>query len=129
MRALLAVLVVLLLVGCGPSRVEQRACDLYVEQDGGHDVSVEEWVKTFSDPTWIENNRRRNEKNGLTDIWANKPVQEHAEAQARFVKDRNEKVRALVSSQLSISLREVDEALKKCMDSATKAMNKRKYGT
>jgi hypothetical protein len=129
MRALLAVLVVLLLAGCGPSRVEQRACDMYVEQDGGHDPSVAEWVKTFSDPTWIENNRKQNEKYEWTDIWANKTVQDHAEAQARFVKDRNEKVRALVSAQLSISLREVDEALKKCMDSAMKAMIKRKYGT
>lgn len=129
MRALLAVLVVLILAGCGPSRIEQQACDLYVEQDGGPDLSVAEWVKTLSDPTWIENNRKQNEKYGRTDIWANKTVQEHAEAQARFTKDRNEKVRALVSARLSISPREVDEALKKCMDSAMKAMFKRTHGT
>jgi hypothetical protein len=129
MTALLALLVVLLLAGCGPSRVEQRVCDMYVEQDGGPDPSVAEWVKTFSDPTWIEKNRRQNEKYGWTDIWTNKTVREHAEAQARFIKDRNEKVRALVSAQLSISPREVDEALRKCMDSAMKAMIKRKYGT
>lgn len=112
MKKVMALVPLLLVVGCGPSAVEQRACDMYVEAGGSTDKRTE-----ATDPIATDTNSESMRK-----AFGETP-QERAAYFTALGKETNEKARAVASARLTLSLREVDEALKKCLDSTLK----RKY--
>jgi len=80
-----------LAAGCGPSALQRRACDMYAEAGGGPGLA--------DPPPAVRDGKVV-------------PYQEWAVAAYRG--SRNREARAAVSARLSISLREVGEALGKC---------------
>jgi hypothetical protein len=111
MKRLLTVAgIVGLVAGCGPSAVQQRACDMYVETGGLAELDVAELAKEWSSP---EKARE------LAGINAVKPeesftAQTWAERIAEVQREKNERVRRIVGQRMTLSLREVDAAMKKC---------------
>jgi hypothetical protein len=91
-----------LLAGCGPSALQQRACDLFVEAGGARERDHAYWVKAYSDQLI------KPKEGGMT-------ARELADMAVVFFKREKTKIAASVATSLSMSLREVDEALVKCL--------------
>jgi len=111
----------LLIAGCGgPTELQRRACDMYVEAGGAEDVSLAELVKMYNTPEMVAYFEAENARNAGNPNIAQKTPQTFADRMYAFEKERNEKAREIVRRRLNISMREVDEALSKCMTTALK---------
>lgn len=91
------------LAGCGPTALQQRACDLFVEAGGQREHDHAYWVKAYSEQLI------KPKEGGMTAL-------ELADMAVVFFKHEKTKIAASVATRLSISVREVDEALEKCVD-------------
>jgi len=104
------------LAGCGPSALQQRACEMWADE-GGSTASLETWLAHFSRP------EQAAEIGPAGDQW--RTPQLRAQAQYEYGQQKNQEAKARVSRRLSISLREVDEALKKCPEAKPGAIQPR----
>jgi hypothetical protein len=93
---------VVLLAGCGPSALQQRACDLFVDAGGARERDHSYWVKTYSDQLI------KPKEGGMTAL-------KLADMAVVFFRREKIKIAAGVATRLSMSLREVDAALVKCV--------------
>jgi hypothetical protein len=130
-KVMRAVIVVLLglgatLAGCGPSALEQRVCEMWGDE-GGSNRTVAEWLEYFSQPEqvaqieasnaqWRAIKTSRWREPGLDNARSrlHATPQSRAQEQYDYGQAKNQEAKARASLRLSISLREVDEALKKC---------------
>jgi hypothetical protein len=93
---------VLFLAGCGPSALQQRACDLFVDAGGAREHDHAYWVKVYSDQLI------KPKEGGVA-------ARKLADMAVVFFKREKTKIAASVATRLSMSVREVDEALLKCV--------------
>jgi hypothetical protein len=98
----IALTTAMLLAGCGPTALQQRACDLFVEAGGEREHDHAYWVKAYSDQLI------KPKEGGVT-------ARELADLAVAFYQREKKKITAGVAARLSISLRDVDEALAKCV--------------
>ena len=95
------------------------ACARYVDAGGRAEPDLAYWVKFFNAPDAVDDmNKRYAEREGL------KPPetpQVRAQRHVASVKLANQMAKDIVSARLSISLREVDQALEKCLSSTLRA--------
>jgi hypothetical protein len=91
------------LAGCGPTALQQRACDRFVEAGGQREHDHAYWVKAYSDQLI------KPKEGGMT-------ARALADMAVAFHKREKTRIAASVATHLSMSLREVDEALGKCVD-------------
>jgi hypothetical protein len=99
---LIALAGMVLLAGCGPSALQQRACNLFVEAGGAREHDHAYWVKAYSDQLI------KPREGGMT-------ARTLADMAVVFFKREKIKIVASVATRLSMSLREVDAALVKCV--------------
>ncbi len=140
MKTWKVVLVAAALAGCGPSAQQRRACEMYVEADGGKPETVESWVpyyesRTAEDEKDLKKQAREdavhefvNELNqrkvkveeidafvkGAVDRAVLPSARERAQQHIDWQKERNTNAAAAVALRLTLSLREVYEALAAC---------------
>ena len=91
-----------LVAGCGPTALQQRACDLFVEAGGEREHAHAYWVKAYSEQVI------KPKEGGMT-------AQRLADMAIASYKRQKAKITASVAARLSMSLRDVDEALEKCV--------------
>jgi hypothetical protein len=105
--------------GCGPTELQRRTCDMYVDAGGRAAPDLAYWIKFFNAPNAVDDmNKRYAEREGP------KPPetsQVRAQRHVASVKLANQMAKDIVSARLSISLREVDQALEKCLSSTLRA--------
>jgi hypothetical protein len=83
---IIGLITAVLLVGCGPSALQQRACDMFSEAGG-----------VRQDPQFP--------------VWPNLTPEQLAHVDQAV---RNDGARMMISARLAISLHEVDDLLKTC---------------
>ena len=117
-RPLVAVVIGALVTACGPdaasvavtpSGQERRVCEMYGDA-GGSPESLAYWVKHFNEPAQVA----EIEKNNASPYGTKYTPQSRAERQFAYGIKKNSEAKASVSMRLSISLREVNDALAKC---------------
>ncbi len=111
------VLVIALLVGCGPSaqqQLQKRVCEMYEDAGGGRETSLSEWLKWFNTPEKLAEMKANNARNADNPYITPETLESRAESQFAYGRERNERARSIVSVRLNISLRETDEAMRKC---------------
>lgn len=124
-RAVVVLLgVSLALAGCGPNAQEVRICEMYVDADGGMARSVADWLKSDKEFPVPDRAELVAASGMSSEQWA----QQHAQHMAEFTQAQNARARSIVSARLAVSLREVDEALGRCLESSLTAKYMGKYG-
>ena len=113
MRPLAAIALALAFTSCGPSKQEVRICEMYADAGGGGKVSLDYWVKHFNQPEEIAKIEERNARVAGNRFIKQETPQSRAESQFAYGEKKNAEARALVSARLSVSMREVAEALEK----------------
>jgi hypothetical protein len=123
----------LTVVGCGPSAQQRRACEMFTDAGGmtPQMESVEFWLKRFSEPKAIADTEQRRiewRKNlrKYPHLYPNPDVQpvpsylgtpqQQSEGQAEYSRKKNAEARGVVALRLTMSQREVNDALVACGD-------------
>jgi hypothetical protein len=112
--AILLVLVVLnaILFSRGPSTQERRACEMY--RDAANKMDLAYWVKHFNRPEEVAEIEAHNAKFAGHPYIKQETPQSRAESKFAYGEWMTVEALDVVSARLSISLREVVEALEKC---------------
>lgn len=108
----------LLLSACGPTEVQRRACDFYVEAGGDADSSIEDQRRYYTEERVAAFTEQQKKSIGTTPEAA-------AQTMHEYRKGKNAKALAAVAARLGLSLREVDDALARCLKSAIAASDAR----
>jgi hypothetical protein len=141
LKTWIIVLIAALLAGCGPSAQQRRACEMYADAGGSASdmESVDYWVPVFSTPEerakpakdradyeaallasfhasgiFTDAEHLARERAAWSYPLPDPTPQERAEGQAAFIRKANTAAREGVAQRLTMSLREVADALTRC---------------
>ena len=100
-----------LLASCGPTPLQRRACDMFVEAGGEISESPEVMLKFFSDPKIIASNKATSDaedaKNANKNVLKNMTPQDWVDSTVVYYEQKKVEGSAVVSARLTISLREM----------------------
>jgi len=121
-KRITAALTAVLLAACGPSAMERRTCDIYVEAGGDRDLTATDEPRILA--------QAREMHAALTESLRALPGYETPEAMAanqlKSTRASNAEARAAVALRLGLSQREVDAALAKCLADAVRAARRQR---